>query len=492
MAHDVFVSYSQKDKPVADAVVAGLEQGGIRCWVAPRDIQPGSSWGESIVEAIGKSRFMVIILSRNSNKSKQVVREVERAVSSNVIIIPFRIDKNNPTGAMSYFLSTEHWLDALTPPLEEHIQRLTETIQMFREGGRPSSERKPGQLPTVGFSVSKKKKRILIAAALLLCVAIGGGIALSKWQPGAKELALVGSYPVSGTASGIFMEDKSTAYVAGSSEGILAISTENPAEPELLWKLTGENAYELALDEDRIFVIRGEFDRTLASLLLTGGDGALPDVATDLSTPSGGSLYHMVLDGDYLHLTGHNYWGIYDISNMGLPVELFSWMPEGSSGNPCNILIREQLAYVGAGWDGLYIFDLSDMENPVQLSHFDTSDWIIGMDEQDGVLVLSLGESGMMTVDISDPSRPLALGTLALPAFSGELAIAGSWSYILFTDYENPETPAGFTAVNIDKPQNPELGPTYTDLEAGVDIQAFENWIFVSDEAKGLQIFKLE
>jgi hypothetical protein len=157
MAHDVFVSYSQKDKPVADAVVAGLEQGGIRCWVAPRDIQPGSSWGESIVEAIGKSRFMVIILSRNSNKSKQVVREVERAVSSNVIIIPFRIDKNNPTGAMSYFLSTEHWLDALTPPLEEHIQRLTETIQMFREGGRSSGDRKSGQLPTGGYPASKKR-----------------------------------------------------------------------------------------------------------------------------------------------------------------------------------------------------------------------------------------------------------------------------------------------------------------------------------------------
>lgn len=46
MAHDVFVSYSNKDKPVADAVIAGLENKGIRCWVAPRDITPGSSWGQ--------------------------------------------------------------------------------------------------------------------------------------------------------------------------------------------------------------------------------------------------------------------------------------------------------------------------------------------------------------------------------------------------------------------------------------------------------------
>ena len=40
-AHDVFVSYSTNDKPVADAIVSRLEQAGIRCWVAPRDIIPG-------------------------------------------------------------------------------------------------------------------------------------------------------------------------------------------------------------------------------------------------------------------------------------------------------------------------------------------------------------------------------------------------------------------------------------------------------------------
>ena len=135
MAHDVFLSYSNKDKPVADAVVAGLENSGIRCWVAPRDITPGRSWGDAIISAIESSRFMVIILSGNSNQSKQVIREVERAVANNVIIIPFRIENIDPTGAMAYFLSTEHWLDAITPPLERHIEKLQSTLQLFISGG---------------------------------------------------------------------------------------------------------------------------------------------------------------------------------------------------------------------------------------------------------------------------------------------------------------------------------------------------------------------
>ena len=38
VAYDVFISYSSKDKHVADAVCVALEQHGIRCWLAPRDI----------------------------------------------------------------------------------------------------------------------------------------------------------------------------------------------------------------------------------------------------------------------------------------------------------------------------------------------------------------------------------------------------------------------------------------------------------------------
>lgn len=42
--HDVFISYSSKDKKVADAIVADMEQHNIRCWYAPRDIRPGDEW----------------------------------------------------------------------------------------------------------------------------------------------------------------------------------------------------------------------------------------------------------------------------------------------------------------------------------------------------------------------------------------------------------------------------------------------------------------
>lgn len=127
--HDVFVSYSTGDKAVADAIVARLEQSAIRCWVAPRDVMPGTMWGEAIVGAIERSRVMVVVLSSAANQSRQVIREVERAVANDVVVVPFRIESIEPTGAMAYYLASEHWLDALTPPVEMHIAQLVSVAQ---------------------------------------------------------------------------------------------------------------------------------------------------------------------------------------------------------------------------------------------------------------------------------------------------------------------------------------------------------------------------
>jgi predicted ATPase/class 3 adenylate cyclase len=131
MPHDVFISYSSKDKAIADAVVAGLEIEGVRCWVAPRDLIPGVPWGKGICEAIENSRVLVVILSENSNHSKQVARELERAVANKVVVVPFRIQDVEPTGEIAFFISTEHWLDAITPPIENHIDKLRKVLQHF-------------------------------------------------------------------------------------------------------------------------------------------------------------------------------------------------------------------------------------------------------------------------------------------------------------------------------------------------------------------------
>jgi hypothetical protein len=127
----VFISHSSEDKIVANAVLAKLEQEKIRCWISYRDILPSLGYGKSIIDAINKSALMVLIFSKNSHDSDQVLREVERAVSKGVPILPLRIEDILPEGDMEYFLSAVHWLDAFEPPLNKHIQILTEKVKLL-------------------------------------------------------------------------------------------------------------------------------------------------------------------------------------------------------------------------------------------------------------------------------------------------------------------------------------------------------------------------
>ena len=79
MAHDVFLSYSSADRLTADAVVAGLEAQGVRCWIAPRDIPAGTEYGQEIIEAVKGCRVCVVIFSASANASPHVRREHEIA-----------------------------------------------------------------------------------------------------------------------------------------------------------------------------------------------------------------------------------------------------------------------------------------------------------------------------------------------------------------------------------------------------------------------------
>ena len=180
MSHDAFISYSSRDKAVADAACAALEASGVRCWIAPRDIMPGAEWGEAIIDAINQCRAFILIFSANANESPQIRREVERAVSKGIAIIPVRIQDIAPARSLEYFIGTVHWLDALTPPLEAHLRRLVDTVKALLQID-PTLPRivspgvaSPSAVPRLG------SRRRLAATIALTCLGLSA-IAIGIW-----------------------------------------------------------------------------------------------------------------------------------------------------------------------------------------------------------------------------------------------------------------------------------------------------------------------
>lgn len=182
MPHDVFVSHSAKDKKVADAVVATFERHRIRCWVAPRDIDPGAQWAASILKAIAECRMMVVIFSSHTNASPHIRREVERAVSRGLPVAPIRIEDVLPSDDLEYFLSSSHWLDATTPPFDKHLEDLAIRVQALLGIDTqnkpaaavlaPAPARTATHLPEHTIRPAKRR-RGLMAALLIGAVAIG-------------------------------------------------------------------------------------------------------------------------------------------------------------------------------------------------------------------------------------------------------------------------------------------------------------------------------
>lgn len=110
---DVFISHSSKDSEVAEKVCDYLEERGLDCWMAPRNIVPGSNWAASISNAVTDTKVFLIIYSENSASSEQVEREISLAeASKGVTVVPYKIDNAKLTGAFMYYLTSAHWVTA--------------------------------------------------------------------------------------------------------------------------------------------------------------------------------------------------------------------------------------------------------------------------------------------------------------------------------------------------------------------------------------------
>lgn len=135
MAHQVFISYASEDSAAAQAVCGGLENSGIRCWIAPRDIAAGSNYPAAIVEAVESATALVVILTKDAGASRNVLSEVEQAFQAGKGLLPFRLDAAALPASLDYFLSPTQWLDAPEGCTPGNLKRLADaTAQVLAEG----------------------------------------------------------------------------------------------------------------------------------------------------------------------------------------------------------------------------------------------------------------------------------------------------------------------------------------------------------------------
>ena len=160
MNHDVFISYSSKNSTAAQAICHELEDKGIKCWMAPRDIPVGAKYASVITKAIVGCRIVVLVFSDDSARSPWVESEINIAFSNRKTIIPYKIDKTNYEEFDEFYLmlNNRHWIEAY-PDYKTRFKELVTIVAQTL--GRDISTLKPAKaIPTlapISAPISMKK-----------------------------------------------------------------------------------------------------------------------------------------------------------------------------------------------------------------------------------------------------------------------------------------------------------------------------------------------
>jgi TolB-like protein/lipoprotein NlpI len=191
-SHDVFVSYASADAAVADSVVENLERHGIKCWIAPRDVTPGSQYADEIVGAINDAKVLVLVLSEHAIASAHVGREIERAASKRRRVIALRIDAAPLNRSSEYFLSESQWIDVTALGMPGALTKLSQAVG---QALAPASWVSPGVGADASNRVDRKGKpsyltiqRAVTAAVFLVVAAVVVGVLIRYW-PSKQESA---------------------------------------------------------------------------------------------------------------------------------------------------------------------------------------------------------------------------------------------------------------------------------------------------------------
>lgn len=179
----IFISHSSHDAETATGICSVLEGDGHSCFIAPRDIRPGREYAEEIINGIIGADILLLLLSEQSNQSPHVLREVERAGSSRIHIVVYKLEEVALTKSLEYFLMTNQWIDGTE---DSNYRKVSEAFKSRPDSGadlpdKNLSEREPRKKS--GQSVVK-----IMVPALVLLLAIGGIVlAVGKTEQSAND-----------------------------------------------------------------------------------------------------------------------------------------------------------------------------------------------------------------------------------------------------------------------------------------------------------------
>ncbi len=293
--------------------------------------------------------------------------------------------------------------------------------------------------------------------------------------------------------------------------------------------VTGGAAFGVDYKDDFVYVADWSNDLTIVDAADPYNPSIIGNVGFD------GSGRKVRIFGDYAYVTGSYGIHIVDISNpfeASVAGEFIRSSPGGVY--PHGVDVKDGKCYISFNAMGLYIIDVSNPENPVELGHFDALDWardVVVVDSLAYLLNLNNGGSFsdalqyLQVLNISDPNNIYEVGNWTGSndyAWSNSLIVREDHAYVLgdnglfvldITDPTSPQTvgvwnPGGWNfrmsedgdllyiakegggmkVVDVSNPTNPTLISTFSTIDYCADVAPRDSLVYIADGDGGLLI----
>ncbi len=253
MKYDVFISYSTSDQTIVNDLSSYIEQHGLRCFVAHRNIPQGLIWSKAISEALNNSRLMLVVFSKAYNDSQQGDKEIELACEMQMPILTFRLSNDVYSGAKMYYLNNTKSVDATIYPkaafgdvvlnalrlinippastsatatptpnttpaevptpqptptstptkAERTEQSLRPTSKTNGSSSKPSPQPAQNQPPKGNDGLKRSKRAIIVLSGIAVIVIVILGVVLSGGNEGQQTLGMIEDVQKSGEVGNI-------------------------------------------------------------------------------------------------------------------------------------------------------------------------------------------------------------------------------------------------------------------------------------------------
>jgi len=306
MSAEVFISYSSQDHSEVSKIIERLRKAGVSVWMDEGGIDAASLWSEAIVEAINDCKVLIMMVSRHSTDSANVVKEVMLASESNKTILPVYLEPADIPTRLKYQLTGIQHSEAFSLSLEDLIDEL---LRGLAKNGVIVPGYESANLSKPNSSHHKRKRgqqtqwRVTALTSLLLGIFIGwicaGWIEKKESaKPKASTLNTIIKLPIQAPLT------DSTLMPLGSGRSNIAISNDGKFLVYAAKTEAGSALYKRFFDREEAVLINGT-EAAFAPFISPDGqwigffannklkkvsmDGGNPQILTDAVNACGGS-----------------------------------------------------------------------------------------------------------------------------------------------------------------------------------------------------------